>query len=210
MDYRVLAQHYEECLQRHGASAKGMDWPSEESLNVRFQVMADLLQYFKPGSLLDVGCGAGLFYDFVKQYEPAQGWQYRGLDISEKMIAAAHQRWDESLFWQQDILQQPLADNSVDVCVMNGVLTEKLSLSYDDMMQFAKAMISACFKASRQGVAFNVMSNQVDWCRPDLFHVSCDELGFWLRKNISPHFIMRQDYGLYEYTVYVYKEANHG
>lgn len=54
-------------------------------------------------------------------------------------------------------------------------------------------------------MAFNVMSKNVDWEREDLFHMPLDELSAFLTSSISRNFIIRNDYGLYEYTVYVYR-----
>jgi hypothetical protein len=34
---------------------------------------------------------------------------------------------------------------------------------------------------------------------------SLDELGWFLKNNLSRNFTIRNDYKLYEYTVYVYK-----
>jgi hypothetical protein len=49
------------------------------------------------------------------------------------------------------------------------------------------------------------MSKLVDWERDDLFHVSMDEIGLSLKNNLSKNFVIRNDYKLYEYTIYVYK-----
>ena len=50
------------------------------------------------------------------------------------------------------------------------------------------------------------MSKNVDWERDDLFHWGLDELTAFLTKDISRRFVLRNDYGLYEYTVYVYRD----
>jgi hypothetical protein len=52
------------------------------------------------------------------------------------------------------------------------------------------------------------MSKNVEWEREDLFHVSTDRLLLFLTSELSRHVIMRMDYGLFEYTVYVYKQPN--
>jgi hypothetical protein len=45
----------------------------------------------------------------------------------------------------------------------------------------------------------------VDWERDDLFHVSFDVMAKFLTAELTRNFIFRQDYGLYEYTVYAYR-----
>ena len=88
---------------------------------------------------------------------------------------------------------------------MNGVFTEKRNLSFDSMWLYFTNMIESIYKITNKGIAFNVMSKNVDWERDDLFHVSLDQLSSFLCSNITRNFIIRNDYKLYEYTVYVFK-----
>jgi hypothetical protein len=92
--------------------------------------------------------------------------------------------------------------------IANGVFTEKRSLPWDDMWDYTREMITALYGLARVGLAFNVMSHHVDWEREDLFHLPYDTLAAFLKARISRHFVFRADYGLYEYTTYVFREAN--
>ncbi len=87
----------------------------------------------------------------------------------------------------------------------NGTFTEKRDLSQEEMMDFFTSVIKKLWNKCNKGIAFNLMSKHVDWERKDLFHVSLDELGWFLKNNLSRNFIIRNEYGLYEYTTYVYK-----
>jgi len=49
------------------------------------------------------------------------------------------------------------------------------------------------------------MSKQVDWEVETLFHVPLDDISKFLSKKITRNFVIRNDYGLHEYTVYLYK-----
>jgi hypothetical protein len=62
----------------------------------------------------------------------------------------------------------------------------------------------------RRGIAFNVMAKAVDWERDDLFHVPTDDLIAFLVNQLSRQFVLRNDYGLYDYTTYVYREPDRG
>ena len=88
---------------------------------------------------------------------------------------------------------------------MNGVFTEKRELSFDEMWNYFTKLISIVYEKCNNGVAFNVMSKSVDWEREDLFHLPLDILSDFLCKKITRNFIIRNDYGLYEYTVYLLK-----
>ena len=74
------------------------------------------------------------------------------------------------------------------------------------MMEFFTSVLKKLWAKTNKGIAFNIMSKLVDWERDDLFHVSIDELGWFLKNNLSRNFVIRNDYKLYEYTVYVYKK----
>lgn len=204
---QILKEHYESTLAKHGPNHKGMDWPDEKDAEKRYEVMLDFAKINNPWYTLDLGCGSGLLINYLKKnYQYSCSYGYRGIDISPLMIAKAKESWPDFQFEQRDILKTPLPDNSFDYVIMNGVLTAKASNTQEEMWGFAKKMIKAAFKTSKIGIAFNVMSKHVDWERDDLFHVGFDEMATFLRKEVSKNFVFRQDYGLYEYCVYCYKE----
>ena len=41
-NYRAIVQHYERCLETHGATHKGVDWPNMRDLETRYRVMLDV------------------------------------------------------------------------------------------------------------------------------------------------------------------------
>ncbi|TIH18056.1 class I SAM-dependent methyltransferase [Marinifilum sp. JC120] len=209
-DYSVIQNHYEKCLKEHGPNHLGVDWPNAKDLATRFNVMLDVIRKdtIAPCSLLDLGCGVGLLAEHLIIAEMLGSVNYRGVDISQPMIDQARKNYASLNFEAHDILESPLEKESVDYIVMNGVLTEKLTLSYEEMEFFAQRIIQAAFEASRIGVAFNVMNHHVDWQRDSLFHWRLDDCVGYIIKNLTRHVVVRMDYGLYEYTVYLYKEPN--
>jgi hypothetical protein len=72
-------------------------------------------------------------------------------------------------------------------------------------MDYFQETIKKLWNKCDKGITFNLMSKYVDWEREDLFHVSLDELSWFLTKNLSRNFVYRNDYKLYEFTTYVYK-----
>ncbi len=69
-----------------------------------------------------------------------------------------------------------------------------------------RAALHRLWPHARRGMAFNVMSKQVDRERDDLIHLSTDFLMAFLKTELSRHCLIRHDYGLYEYTAYVYRD----
>lgn len=207
--FEAIVQHYESCLETHGVSPKGVDWPDEADLAARFEVMLSVLQGMegKP-VVLDLGCGPGFLADYLSATGRLATVEYRGIDLSERMVAEAKRRWPQLSFEARDVIVDPLPPGSVDVVIMNGVLTEKVGLPRDRMIELARTLIAAVFSTSRVGIAFNVMSKHVDWERDDLFHWGFDEVAAFLRANVSRHYRFHADYGLYEFTTVVSREPN--
>jgi SAM-dependent methyltransferase len=187
-----------------------MDWPSEGDLKRRLEVMLGLIRFrgSEPVSILDLGCGVGLLVDYLKAQNMLHLFEYWGIDLSEEMVATARRRHPTQRFEAADILQKGLPEKCTDYVIMNGLLTEKVTLKQKEMEMFARSMVKVAFDACRYGVAFNVMSTHVDWTRSDLFHWPLDRAAAFLVKRCSRWLVIRMDYGLYEYTVYVHREPN--
>jgi len=205
--YLQLVAHYEACLDRHGDSHLGVDWPNAEDARTRYRVMLDVIREpaALPVSLLDFGCGAGHLLEFIRACGRGS-IDYRGLDASEKFVALCRRKFPETVFYRANILRDATEITPADYVVLNGVLTEKRNLRDADMRSFMEALLTAVWPLARKGLAFNVMSCQVDWRREDLFHMPFDAMAAFVTGRLSRHFRFRQDYGLYDYTTYVYRE----
>jgi SAM-dependent methyltransferase len=208
--YLSIVKHYEECFDKYGDTHLGVDWPKPEDVITRYQVMLDLLKYDtkkpKKSSLLDFGCGLAHFYDFI--VEKTRKIDYSGLDISKKFISQCRNKHPHNSFYCLDIFNSSNKIPIFDYIIMNGVFTEKRELSTSEMTAYLEKMITIVFNKCKCGMAFNVMSKLVDWERSDLFHMPFDQLSNLISKQLSRNFVIRHDYGLYEYTVYIYKKPN--
>lgn len=204
--YLALAEHYEKVLDEHGDSTRGMDWPREDDQLVRFGVMTDLFRsHVGSFSLLDFACGSSLYYPFVANEFSADNLTYSGIDISQKSIAMAKRKFPGNEYLCCDILASEEALNEYDFIVINGLFTQKGDLSDSDMTEFMKAVLSKIFPSVRRGLAFNTMSDTVDFRKPGAYHADTKMMLQFVYENLSKRYVLRNDYGLYESTLYVYK-----
>jgi hypothetical protein len=195
----TIVGFYEDCLAKHGDNHRGVDWPTKESACIRYQAMLDVMK--EGGTLLDFGCGCSAMYEYI--LEQAICVEYSGLDLSAKFVEVSKNKFPQNSYYVADILKEDIPE--FDYIVANGVFTEKLEFSYDEMWEYFARMLPRIFKFARKGIAFNVMSHHVDWEKPCLFHVPFDAMAGFVKKNLSRHFAFRQDYALFDYTTYVYK-----
>ncbi len=206
--YRAIVEHYEACLERDGDTHLGVDWPNAQDVPTRHRVMLDVVRRPPPRipvRLLDFGCGASHLYEYIR----AQGISdisYAGVDLSDRFVELSRAKFPENEYWCLDVLTADAKSlPRFDYAVMNGVFTERVSLSFDEMFDFFTAVVRRVFEIVDVGIAFNLMSKHVQWEREDLFHVPFDALASFLTAEISRNFVLRNDYGLYEYAAYVYR-----
>ncbi len=185
MSYLKIAKHYDECFQKYGDNNLGVDWPNYEDTLTRHQVMFELItskeqSHITNNTLLDFGCGLSHFYEWI-QTQTNQP-KYSGLDINEGFYNTSKNKYPDLNFYHSDILVND--DIPVfDYIICNGTFTEKRDLTQDEMMNFFTLVLKKLWDKTNKGIAFNVMSKIVDWERDDLFHVSMDELGWFLKNN---------------------------
>lgn len=204
INYHEIAFHYKTCLEKFGDTSLGLDWPNEEDMLKRYDVMLGLIRSAQHNvSLLDFGCGTSRLLDYINSLK-VKKIDYFGLDINRESIDISKKKHPASTYYCIDILSEESNIPCFDYIVMNGLFTVKRSLTFDEMFNFMKQILRVVANKTNIGFAFNVMSKQVDWERDDLFHLSFDDLANFLVKEIGREFVIRNDYGLYEYTVYVY------
>lgn len=204
--YLGIVTHYEACLEKYGDHHLGVDWPNASDAEKRYRIM---LEVIRPGAeapvtLLDFGCGASHLYEYMAR-SGLNHIEYNGLDLSEKFIQLSRSKFPFNTYYCLDILSEDGGLLQFDYIVMNGVFTEKRELSFDEMLAYFKRVLKKAFAKANIGIAFNVMSSHVDWERDDLFHLPLDALASYLTRELTRNFVVRNDYGLYEYTTYVYR-----
>lgn len=205
--YQTIIEHYEQCLAQHGDSHLGVDWPNAADAETRYRVMLEVIREpaGTPLTLLDFGCGAAHLYEHLRRHGLSH-IHYRGVDASPRFVELSQRKFPGVEFQCKDVLAEQVELPEVDYVVMNGVLTEKRGLEFEQMRDYMLHLLERVYSSVRIGMAFNVMSHHVDWQRDDLFHVPYDLLAAFVKAKLSRHFVFRADYGLYEYTTYVYRK----
>jgi len=205
--YLSIISRCESWLHEHGDSHLGVGWPNKDDALVRYRVMLDVRRPRADGEairLLDFGCGASHLLEYIKEHD-IRGVEYSGLDLSPEFIALSRLKFPANAYYRFDVLDDDAPLGMFDYIVMNGVFTFKGTLTFEEMLEYFTSVLERVFTHAREGIAFNVMSKQVDWERDDLFHLPLDTLAGFVVRHLTRNFVVRNDYGLYEYTVYVYR-----
>lgn len=205
-----LASHYRDCLQKHGDSVTGMDWPDEVQNRKRLSLMTEILivditNASEPLRLLDFACGTSHYYGYLKDQGIADRVRYTGVDINPDAIAIAREKYPENTYVCMDLLEGAEGIGAHDYVVINGLFTQKRSMSDAQMRQFLVDILTALFPYFSKGLAFNAMSGQVDYRKDGAFHLDLNWIAEVMAAKFSRNFIVRHDYGLYENTIFLLK-----
>lgn len=139
---------YQKAFKKHGISARGLNWNSEDTQNIRFEVLTTFLKdEISSSSIVDAGCGFGDFYLFLTK-QNLHPKRYVGIDCIQDFIEISKQRLPNITFTCRDILRDELI--YADWYVASGSLN--ILNSFDTWMFLEKMLFY-----SKKGVVFNVL-----------------------------------------------------
>jgi SAM-dependent methyltransferase len=199
---RSVVEHYEKQLARFGPTARGMDWKDEASQELRFRMLCEVCD-LAGRSVHDVGCGAGHLYDYLRRQGLAV--DYTGSDASPRMLESARRLHPEARFEALD-LRLGAPTESWDVVLCSGLFSVKLAHGDEAWWRFVQGVLRRMFEMCRVAIAFNLISDRVDWRAKDLFYAPPGPVLDFCRAELSPRVTLRHDYPLHEYTVYVHRD----
>jgi SAM-dependent methyltransferase len=200
LDDQRNVDRYDALLAMHGQSFRALDWGTRESQVRRFKVLAEI--GLKSGDyVLDVGCGLADFYQWLEENEP--GVNYSGIDITPAMASRAKERFPGVCIENLAISDLNLLPDSYDYLVASGIFFYRKK----NPKSYLEKTVSQMFLAARKGIAFNTLSNWAKNKTAGEFYASPEAVLDFCRK-LSPFVVLRHDYHVGDFTVYVYK-SNH-
>ncbi|MEA2100122.1 MAG: class I SAM-dependent methyltransferase [Campylobacterota bacterium] len=141
---------YTSAIEVHGTTAKGLNWHSKETQNIRFDVILDMLpNNLDSITIGDAGCGFGDFY-FYMQKKNKTPKEYIGIDSLLDMYSIASEKTGCEII-MADICIDELPKTSYYICsgAMN-VLDEFETHLF----------IRNCFESSEIGFIFNILHGE--------------------------------------------------
>jgi SAM-dependent methyltransferase len=197
-----VGEYYSGRIREHGASARGVDWNSEESQTLRFTQLARVLPESGSFSVVDYGCGYGALVPFLESR--GTDFQYEGFDISNDMIDRARRdhRGDHLVFTANEADLEP-----ADYTVASGIFNVKLDTPVEDWTQYVLHTASTLDRLGTRGFAFNMLTSysDADRMRSDLYYGDPCFFFDHCKRTYSKQVAVLHDYGLYEFTVLVRK-----
>ncbi len=146
-----IRRHYEPRISPLREHHEILDWATADSQRARFAVLVDNLD-LAGRSLLDVGCGLGDLWAYLKQRDVAV--EYTGVDLLEGMAARARELHPDGRFVCADIFAaNPFGPEAFDVVFASGTFNLKLG----NDREFLAVALERLFELSRRHVVFNLL-----------------------------------------------------
>jgi SAM-dependent methyltransferase len=159
---------YQARYREFGYNPRTLGWHTGRQ-GIRFAAAIDAIGT-RFGSLLDVGCGFGDLFGYLRD----RGWQgnYLGVDICPELLDEGRKRFGPrgARFECIDLSSESLA-YSADVAVSLGVFNHRLK---GDNLEFIAQMLHAMWSHSTHAVVLDFLSTTADRPKSDLFHADAD------------------------------------
>lgn len=204
MDERIepylapVARLYDSSLERHGPSARGVGWTTEESQRLRFEKLLSVV-HIAEGARIDVndlGCGYGALLRFLQERQVPLG-TYFGYDISDEMLAVASAQATA----HSEFIGSSRLTRCADYSFASGIFNVKLDCDDQSWTLYVQDVIRNLAEHSRAGLAFNLLSTYSDYQEEHLFYGDPVYWFDWCKRNVTPWVTLLHDYPLFEWTI---------
>jgi hypothetical protein len=199
-------QIYRNLFKEHKGTAMAVSSESFAHKSLRFEKICEIFKDEQKASIHDVGMGIGDLYAYIKEHFPDKKISYSGSEILEEYIDASKSRFPLMNFYHRDIAEKPF-DDKYDYLLMSGVFHQRRDTIIRDWEEFSQNIIKNTFSMCNKGVAFNFITPFVDFYQTQVYYCNFPKLINFINDNLSRFFEIKHNYALYEFTVFVYKEA---
>jgi SAM-dependent methyltransferase len=199
---KEVEKYYSDKIRKYGISAKGVDWNSVESQNIRFSELLKVIKTTSKFSILDFGCGYGALIDFM--LPKFDEFSYTGYDISKEMLSNANGRHRQNINinWLNE-LNEKLYDYSI----ASGIFNVRLKQDINCWEIYIEETLQQLNQISKKGFSFNMLTKYSDVAKMKDFLFYADPCYYfdYCKKKFSKNIALLHDYELYEFSIIVKK-----
>ncbi len=195
---RLIDKH-RDALTRHGHSPQAVYWSNTQIQELRFKVLTDI-GIESGASVLDVGCGFGDLYSYLKRNGTTV--EYTGVELSPDLSQKAQELNPDATFFCGDLFEYDPTAESFDYVLLSGALNEAL----DDDGEYAHTLINRMYQTACKAIAFNLLNAKHEWTanRYDLQSFQPQVIKNYC-KQLNDNVELIEDYLENDFSVYIRK-----
>ena len=197
-DDRRTITHFQNLVDRFGTDSQALGWRDKRSQTERFVVLVSG-GIDAGASLLDIGCGQGDLYSWLRENEI---WvEYRGIDLTPAMVARARARFPEAHFEVASLFNLDDSHRAHHV-VASGIFY----LRQETPFEFLQEAVTHLYQMAEVSLAFNCLSTRGGHKGEGEYREDpAAVLGFCFQ--LTPFVTLRHDYHSGDFTVLLRREA---
>ena len=191
---------YSERFNEFGYSPKTLGWDKGKQ-GLRFDVLTSGVD-LKNKSVIDIGCGFG---DLNKVLKLKFGeYHHTGIDVVECLIQQGNEIFSNNYtkLICGDFLNYNF-DEKFDYAIASGIFNFKLSDI--DNYSYIESIIEKALNICTIGIAFDFLSDKVDFQYEHTFHSRPEEI-LRIAYKYSRRVILRNDYMPFEFCIFIFKD----
>ncbi len=200
-DANAVIERYRRRIEQCGPTPASLNSGSVEAQRRRHAVHAAALPS-KDVTVLDVGCGVGMFYEFLRQHGFAGA--YTGYDIVPQYVERCRQRFPQARFELRNVVAEGI-DGTYDAIVFSQVFNNRYQ--YSDNMQVVEHVLRTAVAHARYSVSIDFLSTRVDYREAHLFYYDPAAL-LRLGLSLAPRVVLRHDYRPHEFCLQLLLEPD--
>ena len=195
VDVAYIIKYHKDLISKYPQNENlTMGW-AIDSQNIRFNILSQI-DDLNNKSILDVGCGNAMLYDYLIQLYP--NLRYVGLDLLDEFLNNAMKRLSNKKdvnFYKGNFMSEQLP--LLDYYLVSGAFNYKNSNPL-----FIFQSIQHLFNSSRFGLGFNLLSMAPS--NQQIAVAYNKQMLFEFCKMLSPKCKLIDDYLENDYTIYLY------
>jgi trans-aconitate methyltransferase len=198
-DRDLYRTRYVARLAQYGYDPRTLGWAAGKQAE-RFAVLTSFVPLGQIESVLDVGCGFGDLYGYLRQHD--YRGTYTGIDLVPELIEEGRTRFVDADLRVAD-LSDMSGDKTFDLVVGSGIFNAKLR--HESSLEHIRSALEKMFAVCRQVTAVDFLTSYVDFERDDL-HYMPPETAFAFAKALTRRVALRHDYMPFEFALGAYRD----
>jgi SAM-dependent methyltransferase len=197
-DREEYRRRYRDRLARYHHDPRTLGWDKGKQPE-RFAALTQLLPLPRLRSLLDVGCGFGDLYPFLR----AHGFtgRYTGLDFVPELVEVGRRAYPEAELLVGDFGDHSSASDH-DVVLASGIFNARLR--NEDHWSYVTATLRKMFACCRVATCADFLTSYVDYEREDLFYTPPEDV-LRFAKSLTRRVALLHHYMPFEFALYLFK-----
>jgi SAM-dependent methyltransferase len=199
-DKQEVQTRYTNRFNEFGYSPKSLGWDKGKQ-DVRFEILTS--QYnFNGKSVLDIGCGFGDLNKTLKR--KSKSFNYTGIDVVEVLVEKGSKLFSgpKKEFIKGDFLEHDFK-KKFDYAIASGIFNFRLLKGSN--YRYIESVLRKALELSKDGIAFDFLSDKVDFKYEHTFHSSPEKI-LSIAYKYSRNVVLRNDYMPFEFSLFIFKD----